>query len=111
MAAANYFSRVDKCEHHFLGVDRGTPLAKYFSRVDKCVNRPRYVKPTPRRSFPRKRESNSSWTGVGPRLRGGDGRRVCRAVSLSGVAGAKDLVGGAEDTLGRTLSESLALAP
>ena len=31
--------------------------------------------------------------------------------SLSGIAGAKDLVGGAEDALGGTLGECLALAP
>ena len=30
------------------------------------------LKITPRQSFPRKRESSSFWTGLGPRLRGGD---------------------------------------
>ena len=49
--------------------------------------------------------------GVGRRANLGLARRRFWWALLAGIAGAKDLVGGAEDALGGTLGECLALAP
>ena len=81
-----------------------TALAKYFLQVETCQNRPVYRDKVTLASL-------SVWGRKGGWRTGGWSAAVFRRASLTGIACAEDLVGGAEDALGETLGKRRALAP